>query len=78
MEKFIGIEKLTSIEDVEFHFKKISWKLQHYFQTNWLPITSQWIEYLKPGKSLYGLRTNNRAESFFSVMKKKIKTKPKN
>ena len=47
-------------------------RIRKYYDTNWHPIRSEWVEGLKSLSMNLGTRTNNRIESFFSHLKKSV------
>lgn len=49
--------------------KEFGGTVVRYFETNWHPIRSEWVEAYKTQTLNFGIRANNKIESFFQKIK---------
>lgn len=55
--------------------KEFGGAVVRYFESNWHPIRSEWVEAYKKQTLNFGIRTNNRIESFFQKVKSLVTTR---
>ena len=61
--------------DTYNELKEFGGAVFRYFDTNWHPIRYEWVETYKSQTMNFGIRTNNRIESFFQKVKSLVTTR---